>query len=87
MSLSETEQAVLAALTDEQKLVVGHSCRIAAQARATLMQTMIKRIAIEAFTAWDSDKDMRVGKILRALSGEMPGYRADIDALLEAATP
>lgn len=44
----------------------------------------LKRIALDAFKAWDSDQDMRVGKILRALAGEMPNYRADIDSLLYA---
>lgn len=38
-------------------------------------------IAKEARLAWDADKDMRVGKILIALSGKAPGYRADIDAI------
>jgi hypothetical protein len=38
-------------------------------------------LAKEAFDAWDSDQDMKVGKILRALSGELPGYRADTDLI------
>lgn len=41
----------------------------------------LKRIAGEAFDAWDADRDSRVGKMLLALAGNKPGYRADIDAL------
>jgi hypothetical protein len=36
-------------------------------------------LADEMFEEWDRDNDMRVGKMLRALSGNLPGYRADID--------
>jgi protein involved in temperature-dependent protein secretion len=43
-----------------------------------------RNIAKEAFGAWDSDNDMRVGKILNALSGGIPGYRSDIDEIVEA---
>lgn len=42
----------------------------------------IIRIAGEALIHWDQDRDAKVGKILRALSGDMPGYRADIDKVL-----
>lgn len=42
----------------------------------------LQAIALDAFKYWDSDHNMKVGKILRALAGEMPGYRSDIDALL-----
>lgn len=38
-------------------------------------------IAEEAFREWDKDNDPRVGKILLALAGHAPGYRADIDAI------
>lgn len=41
----------------------------------------LKRIAREALDAWDADNNCRVGKILKALAGLQPGYRADIDAL------
>lgn len=55
----------------------------AAQLRADAAETLkdIKRIAAEAHFEWDADNDMRVGKILGALAGYMPGYRAGIDAL------
>ena len=44
--------------------------------------TTVIKIADEAFEAWDKDRDMRVGKILRALGDpNMKGYRADIDAI------
>lgn len=39
------------------------------------------RIAHEAATEWDNGNDARVGKILIAMSGRVPGYRADIDAI------
>lgn len=38
-------------------------------------------IAEEAFRNWDKDNDPRVGKLLLALSGHAPRYRADIDAI------
>ena len=38
-------------------------------------------IAGEAFDDWDNDRDMRVGKILKALSGRAPRYRNDIDPI------
>lgn len=39
------------------------------------------KIAEEAFTEWDNDNDPRVGKLLLALAGARPGYRAEIDAI------
>lgn len=40
------------------------------------------RIAEEARLEWDrAPSGMRAGKILIALSGGCPGYRADIDAI------
>ena len=41
----------------------------------------VVEIAKEAHREWDSDNDHRVGKILMALAGYRPGYRADIDAI------
>lgn len=41
----------------------------------------LTRIAMEAWLAWDHDRDLRVSKILSALAGFRAGYRADIDAL------
>lgn len=38
-------------------------------------------VAEEAFREWDKDNDPRVGKILLALAGDAPGYRADIDSI------
>ncbi|MCK9558190.1 MAG: hypothetical protein M0R50_09150 [Candidatus Cloacimonetes bacterium] len=43
----------------------------------------VKYIATEAFCFWDNDQDMKVGKILKALSGELPGYRVDIDKIID----
>jgi hypothetical protein len=39
------------------------------------------RIADEAATQWDNDNDARVGKMLLAMAGRVPRYRADIDAI------
>lgn len=42
------------------------------------------KIANDAFEAWDSDNDMRCGKILRCLGDpKVTGYRGDIDAIHE----
>lgn len=38
-------------------------------------------VAEEAFREWDKDNDPRVGKILLALAGHAPGYRADVDSI------
>lgn len=39
------------------------------------------QIADEAATQWDNDNDARVGKMLIAMAGRVPGYRADIEAI------
>lgn len=45
-------------------------------------------VAEEAFNEWDAAPDgMRAGKILKALSGSAPRYRADIDAIHDALIP
>ena len=41
-----------------------------------------KRVAAEAFDHWDADRDSKVGKTLRAMAGDLRGYRADLDAAL-----
>lgn len=42
------------------------------------------KITEEAFEAWDNNKDMRCGKILRHLCDpDLKGYRADIDRIHE----
>lgn len=40
----------------------------------------IAALASEAYKHWDADHDMKVGKILKALSGALPGYDARADA-------
>lgn len=35
-------------------------------------------LANDAFELWDNDKDMKVGKLLRAMTG-LNGYRPDVD--------
>lgn len=39
----------------------------------------LEAICAEIFERWD--QDMRSGKLLLALSGKLPGYRADVDAV------
>lgn len=41
----------------------------------------LKKIVDDAYGAWDSDQDVRAGKLLRALAGYLPGYRRDVDRL------
>jgi hypothetical protein len=48
------------------------------------MAQKITKIAQEMFDHWDSDNDMKVGKMLKALSGNLVGYRQDIDGIVEA---
>lgn len=43
----------------------------------------VNALANELYNEWDHDNDMRVGKLLMALLGEIPGYRNDIDELLK----
>jgi hypothetical protein len=45
----------------------------------------VQKIAVEALSHWDKDEDMKVGKILRALAGELPGYRPDTDLITATA--
>jgi len=42
-------------------------------------------IAAEAREHWDADRDMKVGKLLIALSGQLPGYRPNVDEIVAAA--
>jgi hypothetical protein len=56
------------------------------QALVDALRSVVK-IADEAAQEWDSDNDMRVGKILAALCGRLPHYRADIDAIHAALKP
>lgn len=49
-----------------------------------LLQSVLV-IAGEGFDYWDADKDSKVGKLLNALSGGIPGYRHDIDKIVHAA--
>lgn len=42
-----------------------------------------KKLAAECWELWDKDHDHKVGKLLRALAGEMPGYRQDIDLMYD----
>ena len=51
---------------------------------ARLMLRSVQRIALETFNYWDADEDHKVGKILKALSGAMPGYRDDVDQIIKA---
>ena len=48
---------------------------------ATRLLRSAVSIAAEAHAEWDADNDSRVGKILIALSGGIPGYRKDTDEI------
>lgn len=50
-------------------------------AEATRLLRSAVSIAAEAHAEWDADNDPRVGKILIALSGGIPGYRKDTDEI------
>ena len=39
----------------------------------------MKELTEEAFQRWDADEDMKLGKLLKAMSGHLPGYLPDID--------
>lgn len=51
--------------------------------RAEYAVATLQRVACEAYAAWDSDQDSRVGKLLAALGGTR-GIRRDVDAAVEA---
>lgn len=44
----------------------------------------LKAIALDGLASWEADNDARVGKILMALAGLRPGYRADVDDLFRS---
>jgi hypothetical protein len=44
-----------------------------------------QRLSLEAFKLLDADQDMKTMKLLRAMAGNLPGYRADTDELSRAA--
>lgn len=57
------------------------------EARDAVLQG-VRELAIKAAAHWDADEDMKVGKILMALAGQLPKYdkRADaFDAACDAA--
>jgi len=43
---------------------------------------LLEAICSEIYERWD--KDMRSGKLLQALAGELPNYRADVTAVRAA---
>lgn len=51
-----------------------------------LLQSVVA-FADEAWSKWDADDDMRVGKMLVALAGHCSGYRPDTDAIHAALKP
>ncbi len=42
----------------------------------------IHALLAECWDLWDRDQEMRLGKMLKALCGRLPGYRSDIDRAL-----
>lgn len=71
----------LAALTRSHATLLAE--RDAARAALSTMQ----KAAHEAFTHLDADRDAKALKMLHAMAGGLPGYRADIDAALTALEP
>lgn len=51
----------------------------AANAELVEACTIARAVALEAWEEWDQDHDSRVGKLLKAMSGFLKAYRADID--------
>lgn len=43
-----------------------------------------RKVSADAFGFWNTDQDSKVGKILRAMSGDLPRYRNDIDSISTA---
>lgn len=50
--------------------------------RALLALRSVKAISLEAWGEWDNDNDHRVGKILKAMSGDSRKYRPDVDEIM-----
>ena len=71
---SEFAEAALAKLREENDTL------------RTALETL-KAVAAEAYGEWDSDNDPRVGKLLSAMAGYRPKYRADITKALAALSP
>lgn len=64
-------------------LVIADQSAVLAKAHAALLTAV--RIAELARQEWDTAPNgMRAGKLLIALAGHLPGYRADIDTIQEA---
>jgi len=63
-------------------------CALEGGRRAMTTLEKFETICAEIYERWD--KDMRSGKLLLALAGELPGYRKDVDevrAALAAISP
>lgn len=66
------------------QLVEAERALTALQARVGEMREALityMRLSLLARSYWDDDKDMRVGKLLIAMSGLSPGYRSDLDKI------
>lgn len=55
-----------------------------AEARVAELAADVRTVLVDAHQAWDSDKNMRVGKLLLAALGRVPGYRPDTDRVSAA---
>lgn len=49
-----------------------------------VLPDMWKALAIRLFEMWEQDREMKLGKMLRALTGEMPGYSSEVDKFLQS---
>jgi hypothetical protein len=69
------EQQWEASATFEEKMKAQRD-----EARAAVK--LMRDVASEAFEHWDGDRDSKVGKLLLAMAGKLPIYRADITKAL-----
>ncbi len=76
------EEPSLAIMQEQDKLITKLRSEVE-QAREAVAAHHAEwaRLIEECYDHWQCDEDHKVGKMLKALSGKMSGYRADIDSL------
>jgi hypothetical protein len=82
-SLSTIKARAVLALSLGKSVVVDASAVLALVEGALALRS-VQTIAEETREHWDKDRDMKVGKILIALSGAVKHYRPDIDKIHDA---
>ena len=78
--LSELRRLAEAAISEEFIPCISARQLLALVECAEVLAT-VPEIAAEAREAWDNDNDSRVGKMLIAMGGGIPNYRADIERI------